>query len=163
MEAPYFRSTHLRQRRYVPALMAASSVAGLLLGNPLGNAACKALSNFSLYSDYSVLKNNVHNPQDTFEQSLHHVQEANDEKFFLLGIKSADTQKSGEVLQDVIDARLNATGETVRQLKPQLNMSVQHQFEFIVDKVQKYTSDLDLAHMHLKLYRAAFVSNETSM
>ena len=65
------------------------------LGNPIRNAACKALSIFSLCSDNSVLKNNVRNllqRQAIFEKSLHRVQEANDEKFFILGTEVVDTQ-----------------------------------------------------------------------
>ena len=78
MELPSSRTTHHRHRRLVPALMAASGFAGLVLGNPLRNAACKALSIFSLCSDNSVLKNNVRNllqSQDTFDQSFRRVQE----------------------------------------------------------------------------------------
>ena len=54
-------SNHHRSKRLVPALMAASGVAGLVLGNPVRNAACKALSIFSLCSDNSGLKRNVQN------------------------------------------------------------------------------------------------------
>ena len=151
--------------------MAAAGVAGLVLGNPIPNAACKALSILSLCSDNSALKNNVRNllqRQATFEKSLHRVQQANDQKFFLLGKKIADTQKSVEPLRHVIDARLNATGETIRQLDCRLIimsncMSIQRQFEIIVDKVHNYTSYWDLAYMHLKPYRASFVSHKTSM
>ena len=49
-EPPSIGTPHHR-RRLVPALMAASGVAGLVLGNPIRNAACKALSIFSLCSD----------------------------------------------------------------------------------------------------------------
>ena len=59
--------------------------------------------------------------QATFEKSLHRVQEAYDEKFFLVGTEIADTQKSVEALRDVIDARLNATGEAIRQLDSPLH------------------------------------------
>ena len=55
MEPPSLGTTHHRQRRPVPALMTASVVAGPVLGNPIRNAACKALSNFSLCSDNSLL------------------------------------------------------------------------------------------------------------
>ena len=166
MQPPSIGTPHHRERRLVPALMAASGVAGIVLGNPIRNAACKALSIFSLCSDNSVLKNNVCNllqRQATFEKSLHCVQEANDEKFFFLGTDIADTQKSVEALQDVIDAHLNATGNAIRQLDSRLIimsnfMSIQRQFEIIVDKVHNYTSYLDLAYMHLKSYRASFVS-----
>ena len=171
MEPPSIGTPHHRQRRLVPALMAASGVAGLVLGNPIRNAACKAFSIFSLCSDNSALKKNVRNllqRQATFEKSLHRVQQANDEKFFLLGTEIADTQKSFEALRDVIDARLNATGEAICQLDSRLIimsncMSIQRQFEIIVDKVHNYTSYLDLAYMHLKSYRASFVSYKTSM
>ena len=106
--------------------------------------------------------------QATFEKSLHRVQEANDENFFLLGTEIADIQKSVEAIRDVIDARLNATRETIRQFDSQLTImsnckSIQRQFDIIVDKVHKYTSQLDLAYMHSKSYRASFVSNKTSM
>ena len=67
--------------------MAAYGVAGLVLGNQIQNAACKALSIFCLCSDNSVLKNNVRNLLQrhvTFERSLYHVQETNEENFFRL-------------------------------------------------------------------------------
>ena len=79
METPSIGTPHHRQRRVVPTLMAASGVAGLVLGNPTRNTACKAFSIFSLCSDNSVLKNNVRNllqRQATFEKNLHRVQEA---------------------------------------------------------------------------------------
>ena len=171
MQLPSISSPHHRERRLVLALMAASEVAGLVLGNPIRNAACKALSIFSLCSVNSVLKNNVCNllqRQATFEKSLHRVQEANDEKFFLLGTEIADTQKSVEALRDVIDARLNATREAIRRLDSRLVamsncMSIQRQFEVIVEKFRNYTSYLDLTYMNLKPYRASFVSCKTSM
>ena len=171
MQPPSIGTPRHRQPWLVPALMAASGVAVLVLGNPIRNAACKALSIFSLRSENSALKNNVRNllqRQATFEKSLHRVQEANDEKFFLLGTEIADTQKSVEVIRDVIEARLNATGEAIRQLDSRLIimsncMSIERQFEIIVDKVHNYTSYLALAYMHLKSYRASFVSYKTSM
>ena len=42
-------------------------------------------------------------------------------------------------------------------------MSIQRQFEIIVDKVHNYTSYLDLAYMHLKSFPASSVSYKTSM
>ena len=106
--------------------------------------------------------------QATFEKSLHRLQEANDEKFFLLGTEIADTQKSVEALQDVFDALLHATGEAIRQLDSRLIimsscMSTQRQLEIIVGKVHNYTSYLDLAYMHFESYRGSFLSYKTSM
>ena len=119
MKPPSFGTSHNRQRRLVPALMASSGVAGLIMGNPIGNAAFKAVSIFSLCSDNSVLKNSVRNllqRQAIIEQSLNRVYESNDEKIFLVGTEVADTQKSVKALRDVIDARLSAAREAVRQL-----------------------------------------------
>ena len=62
--------------------------------------------------------------QASFEQSVHLVQESNDEDFSVLGTEIADTLTKVEALRDFIDARLSATGEAARQLKSQLsNMS----------------------------------------
>ena len=64
--------------------------------------------------------------QAIFEQSVHLVQESNDEDFSLLGTEIADALTKVEALRDLdfIDARLSATGEAARQLKSQLsNMS----------------------------------------
>ena len=47
---------HSRQRRLIPALMAASGAVGLILGNSLEDAACSALSIFKLCSDNKDLK-----------------------------------------------------------------------------------------------------------
>ena len=117
------------------------------------------------------MKNNVRNllrRQAPFEQRLHRSQEVNDEKIFPLGTEIADTQKSVKVLRDVIDARLSATGETLRQLNSQLSnmsicMSIQRQFELILGKVHTYTSYMDIAYTDLKIYRASFVSHNISM
>ena len=142
MELPSFRATQQRQRRLVPALKAASGFAGLVLSNPIRNAGSKGLSIFSLFSDNCVLEKNVRNlpqRQQTVEQSLRRVQGATDEKFFLLGIEIIDTQKNVEALQDVFEARLMATGKTVRQLSSQLNIMgdcviVRLQFDSVADE-----------------------------
>ena len=59
MEPPSIRATYQQQRRLFPALISASVVAGLVLGNLIRFAACKDLSIFSLFSDNCVLENIV--------------------------------------------------------------------------------------------------------
>ena len=143
----------------------------LFSGNSIRNAAFKALCIFSLCSDNFALKHNMRNllqRQAIFEKNLHRVQQTNDEKCFLLGTEIADTQKSVEAIRDVIDARLNATEEAICQLNSRLIimsncMSIQRQFEIMVDKDHNYMSYLDLAYMHLKSYHASSVSYKTSM
>ena len=80
-----------------------------------------------------------------------------------MGTEIADIQKSVAALPDVIDDRLNAIGEAVRQLRSQSDitgdcMIIQRQFELVVHKVHHYTSYMYLAYMHSKSYRASFVS-----
>ena len=60
--------------------------------------------------------------QESFAQNLRRVQESDDKKFFLLGTEIADTQKRVHVLRDLIDARLNATGEAIRELSSQFSI-----------------------------------------
>ena len=50
---------HARQRRLIPALMAASGAPGLILGNPLEDAASSALSVFKLFSDIKDLRKDI--------------------------------------------------------------------------------------------------------
>ena len=81
----------------------------------------EALSVFGLCTGNFVLKNIVRNllqHQATFMQSLHCVQKATHEKFFLPGTEIADTLKSVEALRDVIGVRLTATGETFSGMVP---------------------------------------------
>ena len=88
MELPSFGTPHHWQRRLFSALVATSSVGGLVVGNPIRKAACKGFSIFSLCSDSSVSKKNVRNLlhlQATFEQSVHRVQEASDKKLIPSG------------------------------------------------------------------------------
>ena len=109
----------------VPAVKAVSGVTGLVLGNPVRNAACKALSIFILCGDKSGWKITVcilMQQQANFAQNLRRVQKSNDEKFFLLGTEIAETQKSVHALRDVIDARLNVTGEAICELSSQLSL-----------------------------------------
>ena len=53
------QTRHSRQRCLILALMAASGAAALILGNPLKDAACSALSIFKLCSDKKDLKKDI--------------------------------------------------------------------------------------------------------
>ena len=78
---------HSRQRRLILALMAASGAADLILGNPLKDAACSALSIFKLCSDNKDLKKDISTlmaQQMSFAETMKTVQDANDKEFALL-------------------------------------------------------------------------------
>ena len=85
-----------RSRRAIGLIAAASGAAGLILGDPVKDAACSALSIFSLCSDNTELKADVENmlkQQTVFQKTLERVQNRNDENFFLLGNEIKETKK----------------------------------------------------------------------
>ena len=100
-----------------------------------------------------IWKKNVGNWRQGFlEWSVRRIPESNNGKLFNLGAEVIEAKKNVQILGDIIDSRLNATTDTVLQLKSQLNnmgdcLSVQHQIELIVDKVHNYISYLDLRYI----------------
>ena len=67
------------------------------MGDPVKDAACSALSIFSLCSDKTELEADVENmlkQQTVFQETLERVQTKNDENFFLLGNEIKETQES---------------------------------------------------------------------
>ena len=160
---------HSRQRRFFPALMAASGAAGLILGNPLKDAACSALSIFKLCSDNKHLKKDISTlmaQQNSFAEAMKTVQTTNDKKFVLLGSEISKTQENIKAIRDV-ENRFAATSRAIDQLTRSSNFfdhCVVHtkHFSNLVFKVKSYTPYLDLIFTHLKAYRSAFVSNRTN-
>ena len=79
---------HSRQRRLIPAFMAASGAAGLIIGNPIKDAACSALSIFKLCSDNKDLNKEISTlmaQQNSFAEAVKTVKTTNDRKFVFLG------------------------------------------------------------------------------
>ena len=77
-----------RNRRFVGAVAAVAAGAGLVLGDPVKDAACTALSYFSLCDCNSALARDVEYilaHQKATSETLQLVQSRNDENFFLLG------------------------------------------------------------------------------
>ena len=159
------------QRRLIPASMSASGAAGLILVNPLKDAACSALSIFKLCSDNKVLKKDISTlkaQQKSSAETMKTVQTANDKKCVLLGSEISKTQENIKAIRDVVKNHFAATSRAIDQLTRSLNFfdhCVFHtkQFSNIVFKVENYTSYLDLGFTHLKAYRSAFVSYRTNL
>ena len=99
MELPSSNTTQHRERRLVSALMAAFGIAGLVLGSPTRNVACKALSMFIVTPFWGTMST-IFSSVSIHSSSLRCVQEGNNEKFFPLGTEIADTPKSVEDLRD---------------------------------------------------------------
>ena len=156
---------HSRQRRFILALKAASGPAGLILGNPLKDVACSALSIFKLCSDNRDLKKDISTvmaQQNSFAEALKMVQTANDRKFVLLGSEISKTQEIVKAIRIVVENCFTPTSRVTNQLTRCLNFfdhCVVHtkQFNNLAFKLENYTSYFDLVYTHLKAYRSAFV------
>ena len=97
-------NTGYRSPRAIGLIAAAAAAAGLILGDPFKDAACSALSIFSLCSDNTELEADVENmlkQQTVFQKTLERVQNRNDENFFLLGNELKETQESVAEITEV--------------------------------------------------------------
>ena len=90
-------NTGSRSPRAIGLIAVAAGAAGLILEDPVKDAACSALSVFSLCSDKTELEADVDNliqQQTVFQKTLARVQTRNDEKFILLGNEIQETRES---------------------------------------------------------------------
>ena len=96
-----------RSLRAIELIAAAAGAAGLILGDPVKDAACSALSIFSFCSDNTELEAHVENllkQQTVFQKTLERVQNRINENFFLLGNEIKETQERvAQITEVVID------------------------------------------------------------
>ena len=109
-----------RSRRAIGLIAAAVGAAGLILGDPVKDAACSALSVFSLCSDKTKLGADVEHmlkQQTVFQKTLERVQNRNDENFFLLGNEIKETQESVAKITEVVSDNLQKLDVELREIK----------------------------------------------
>ena len=109
-----------RSRRAIGLIAAAAGAAGLILGDPVKDAACSALSIFSLCSDNTEIEadvENMLNQQTVFQKTLERVQHRNDETFFLLGSEIKETQESVAKITEVVNDNLQKLDVELREIK----------------------------------------------
>ena len=102
-------NTGSRSPGAIGLIAAAAGAAGLILGDPVKDAACSALSIFSFCSDSTELEADVENmlkQQTVFQKTLERVQNRNDENFFLLGNEIKETQESLAKFTEVVNDNL---------------------------------------------------------
>ena len=98
-----------RSSRAIGLIAASAGAAGLILGDPVKDAACSALSIFSLCSDNTKLEADVEKllkQQTVFQKSLEREQNRNDDNFFLLGNEIKETQESVAKITEVVSDNL---------------------------------------------------------
>ena len=115
-----------RSKRFIGAVAALAAGAGLILGDPLKEAACTAVSIFNLCDDTSRLSQDVDQILKTQEETiatLQRVQSANDENFFLLGNEVRETQQNVKNLRDAVNNHLQVLHNRINGIQGDL---IQH-------------------------------------
>ena len=96
-------------KRFIGAKAALAAGAGMILGDPLKEAACTVVSIFNLCDDTKSLSQDVDQILKTQEETiatLQRVQSANDENFFLLGNEVRETRQNVKNLRDAVNDHL---------------------------------------------------------
>ena len=108
-----------RSKRAVGIIAAAAGAIGLVLGSPIKDAACSALSIFNLCTDTKDLEENfdqIMATQNQFQAALEKVQTKNDENFFL-GNEIKETQESVPKITEIVGGQLKLLQTELLEIK----------------------------------------------
>ena len=163
--------TGSRSPRAIGLIAAAAGAAGLTLGNPVKDAACSALSTFSLCSDNTELKTDVDNllqQQTVFQKTLERVQNRNDEKLFQLGNEIQETQESVAMITEVVNDNQQKLDVELRAIKGVISHPVDcnahlAQTMNFYQQLPECISYLNPLYTHVKSYRAAFYAYKIAL
>ena len=163
--------TDSRGRRAIGLIAAAAGAAGLVLGDPVKDAACSALSIFNLCTDNKDLEKTVEQVMKTqrqFKDVLERVQTQNDKNFFLLGNEIKDTQDSIQKITDIVGSQLKLLEKDLLQIKGVIahlsicNMHITQTMIFS-QQIRDYITHLGTLYTHVKTYRAAFYAYKIAL
>ena len=141
------------------------------MGDPVKDAACSALSIFSLCSDNTELEADVENllkQQTAFQKTLERVQNRIDENFFLLGNEIKETQERVAKITEVVNGNLQKLDVELREIRGVISHLVDcnaHLAQTIkfYQQLQEYISYLNSLYTHVKSYRAAFYAYKIAL
>ena len=105
-----------RSKRFIGAIAALEAGAGLILGDPLREAACKVVSIFNLCDDTSGLPQDVDQILKTQEGTIvtkQRVPAANDGNFFLPGNEVLTTQQNVKNLRDAVNDQIRVLHDRI--------------------------------------------------
>ena len=141
------------------------------MGDAVKDAACSALSIFSLCSDNTELEADVENllkQQTVFQKTLERVQNRNDENFFLLGNEIKETQESVAKITEVVTDNLQKLDVELREIKRVIshlvdcNAHLAQTLKFY-QQLQEYIIYLNSLYTHVKTYGAAFYAYKIAL
>ena len=152
--------THNRTRRLIGAVAALAAGTGFILGEPIKDAACNALSIFNLCDSTEELErelDQVAKQQKTQQQAFQMVQDKNNEKLALLRDEIRLTQESVERIKNDTYLRISYMLERIYSLEDAFRC---YQFEsayrHFLQSSQLYLSQIGTLYTHFKAFRAAF-------
>ena len=160
-----------RSPRAIGLIAAAAGAVGLILGDPVKDAASPALSIFSFCSDNTEIEADVENmlkQQTVFQKTLERVQNRNDENFFLLGNEIKETQESVAKIAEVVNDNLRKLEAELREIKD----VIAHLYDCnahlaqtmnLYQQLQEFISYLNTLYTHVKSYCAAFHAHKIAL
>ena len=160
-----------RHRRFIGAVAAIGAGAGLILGDPIKDAACTALSIFNMCDDNSQLSRDIEAAMDTQQQTiltLQRVQAKNDDNFFLLGNEVKETQNNVKQIRDQVNEHLQTLDARMRTIKIELLAYKEcRRVEMVhlrfLQEIRNFISDLGTLYTHIKSYQAAFYAYKINL
>ena len=160
-----------RSKRAVGIIAAAAGAAGLVLGSPVKDAACSALSIFNLCTDNKDLEENVDHvmaTQKQFQAVLERVQTKNDENFFILGNEIKETQESVQKITEIVGGQIKLLQTELLHIKGVIaSISVCNvhftQNMIFMQQIRDYVDHLGTLYTHIKSYRAAFYAYKIAL
>ena len=145
-----------RSKRFIGAIAALAAGAWLILGDPLKEVACTAVSVFNLCDNTSSLSQILKTKEETIA-TLQRVQSANNENFFLLGDEVRATQQNVKNLRNAVNDHLQVLHDLANGIQGDL---IQHkdcqrrqaQHSLFLQEIRYAISHLVTSYTHIKSY-----------
>ena len=142
-----------------------------MLGDPVKEAACSALSNFSHCTENKALEAGVRNimrNQQALQDTRTRVQTKNERNFFLLGNEIKRTQESVAKIKEVVGTHIKTFENDIPKIKGTLSTlhecySHETRNVVIAQQIRDYIGQLDTLYTHVKSLRAAFYAYKISL
>ena len=151
---------HNRTRRLIGAVAALAADTGFILGEPIKDAACNALSIFNLCESTEDLErelDQVTKQQKTQQQAFQTVQDQNNEKLALLRGEIRLTQEKVEKIKEDTYTHISYMLERIYSLENAFRCyQFENAYRHFLQSSQLHFSQIGQLYTHFKAFRAVF-------